>query len=121
MSGVQLASLSAGDMVDVLHYMFEEDSLRIASGEQAEAQSKIRENLYRTLYNMEYKYKYSMNSAKNGGYRTASGETGIDRPLDDDIPTPVDPVAKRKSYTPATSFNPEESRPFGDILDAPLN
>jgi hypothetical protein len=120
MSGVKLEELSAEHMVDVIHYMFEEDSLRITSGEQAEAQSKIRENLYKLLYDADYKYKYT-SSSKSGAYSNAGGTT-IGRPLDDDIPVPVDPLARQqKAYTPPSKFDPEETRPFGDILDAPLN
>ena len=108
-------------MVDVIHYMFETDSTSLSSGEQAEAQSKIRESIYSLLYEKEYKYKYSVSSSKRGSYSTAGGTT-IGQPLDDDIPVPVDPVARQsKAYVAPTKYNPEDTRPFGDILDAPLN
>lgn len=104
-------------MVDVLHYFFEED-MSFTSQEQAEAQSKTRENLYSTMYGMTYKYAYKSKQQN--------------QPVNfDDIPTedssdmadikPFDPKKEpTKAYIPPTDFDPTSSNPFGNGLDAPM-
>ena len=121
MHGVSLGELDVADMLDVIHYMFEED-MRIPSAEVAEAVSKSRSILYREMYNRDYAY-----SVKTGA---AFLSADIDPPLgdDDDVSdiTPVDPArggrasANAKPYFPPTDFNPDAVNPFGTTLDAPL-
>ena len=119
MNGLQLASMRANDMLDVLHYFFEDD-LSAASSEQSEARSKAREAIYRDLYLTEYKY-----ATKNAS-NTAGGNyipKDFDEPLDSDEKeiVPFDPLkAPTKSFVPATKFNPDAVKPFGNVLDAPL-
>ena len=121
MNGVNLEELEVSDMLDVIHYMFEED-MRIPSAEVAEAISKSRSILYRELYGREYEYAVGTN-------KMFAGE-GIDAPLehssynDDDI-SPFDPTwgtraTAAKPFIPATDFNPDAVNPFGTTLDAPL-
>ncbi len=97
------------DMLDVLHYYMEED-FRVFSAEQAEARDKARAVLYKLIYDKEYKF----GSNKNFSNPTASGfEDSID---------PLDPEkGPTKSYIPPTDFNPDSIKPFGDLLDSPLD
>jgi hypothetical protein len=106
--------MDMSDMVDVLHYFFEEDSTKITSAEQGEARDAVRTQLYSMFYNREYLYA--------GAASKRPVEQFYDDPLDDDsIPAPFDPVAgPTKKYTPPTSFDPDSSAPFGGVLDAPL-
>jgi len=110
LSGIALLKMDASDMLDVVHYMFEDD-LRVSSAEEAEAVSKIRETMYPLLYGRPYKSlftssntKYNMNTASSGPIPTVS--------------TP--PGSERKPYIPPTQFDPDSPVPFGEKLDSPL-
>lgn len=109
-AGVYLLELDASDMLDVVHYFFEED-LRASSGEELEAISKVRQTIYQMLYKKDYKSiftspesKYNMSTASDGPVPPAS--------------TP--PGAERKPYIPPTQFDPDTPAPFGEKIDAPL-
>lgn len=117
MSGVNLAELDMSDMVDVLHYMFEED-MRFVSAEQAEAISRSRSMLYRDMYEKEYSYKFSTG--------IGSVATSIDQPLGHDDTSDIRPFdaerqAAVKPYVSPTKVDEDSARPFGTTLDAPLN
>ena len=101
-------------MVDVLHYFFEEDTTRASTAEQSDAIDAIRSQVYSTFYEREYKYAKS--AAKTTDY------SNLDEPFEtDEMPAVFDPmVQKPRPYTPSTDFNPDSSKPFGSILDAPL-
>lgn len=107
-------------MLDVLHFFFEED-VNYSSGEQAEAHGKIRSNMYSTLYGVEYKYaSHAINKSGNG-----FDNSTISEPLDADepenLPDPFNPREKAViPFSPATKFDPDAAKPFGDILDNPL-
>jgi hypothetical protein len=90
------------DMLDIVHFFFEEDS-RYGSQEEVESVSAVRSQIYETLYGVPYAYK-----VKSGG-KTRSTTTS-------DIPD-VDEV---KPYIPPTEFDPGSSNPFGAVLEAPL-
>lgn len=90
------------DMLDIVHFFFEEDS-RYQSQEEVESVSAVRSQIYETLYGVPYRYK-----AKSSG-KTKSNTTS-------DFPD-VDEV---KPYIPPTEFDPESSNPFGSSLEAPL-
>jgi hypothetical protein len=103
------------DMLDVLHYFFEEDALASSTAEHADAKDAVRENIYANMY--ETTYAYSSKKTKQTGF------SELDYPLDEEAPTPIDPFAKSnavKPFTPATDFDPNSSKPFGRVLDAPL-
>lgn len=84
-------------MVDVIHYFFDED-MRYASYESALMHGKLREQVFGSLY--EKQYRYAMKDSTDTG--ASSVEDGI------------------KPYVPPTEFNPESSSPFGKVLDAPI-
>lgn len=89
------------DMLDVVHFFFEEDS-RYLSQEEVESVSATRTQVYETLYGVTYNYK-----VKSRG-KTTSTSTGI---------SDLDEV---KPYIPPTEFDPGSSNPFGSVLEAPL-
>ena len=105
--------MEASEMVDVIHYLFEEDASRYSSGEQAEAVSAMRTQLYLS-YNKTYRYatKSSSNPGKTYMPKGAAADYGFDDPIVPDTAT--------KAYIPPTEFNPESYLPFGSDLDAPL-
>lgn len=114
--GVRLGELSMSDMLDVLHYLFEEDSTSIGTGEHLEARDAVRSQIYSTMYGTEYKYAAQPSSQ-------VQSFDNIDDPLDDEMPVPIDPFKKSgaiKPFRPATKFDPDASLPFGNVLDAPL-
>jgi hypothetical protein len=109
-SGLKLVEMDAADMVDVLHYYFEDD-LNIVSQEQVAAKSESRSVIYRTLYGTTYKYRVDTGMKSE----TASSSTSFD-----DL-VPFDPSnSVTKPYVPPTEFDPDAATPFGMTLDAPL-
>ncbi len=114
MSGLQLASMEASDMLDVIHYLFEED-LRYSSGEQADAVSKTREIVYKQLYDVDYIFKASA----TGGRRVGGSNSFYDF---DNIQL-FDPKNKvTKPYIPPTEFDPDTGIPMSGngLLEPPL-
>lgn len=107
--------MEASDMVDVIHYLFEEDTSRYSSGEQAEAVSAMRTQLY---FSYNKTYPYAVSSKSN------SGRSYIPKGASSDFGFTDDPLAgsngATKSYIPPTDFNPDSALPFGSDLDAPL-
>jgi hypothetical protein len=118
MSGLRLSQMEMSEMLDVIHYIFEED-LHFSTGEQAEAQTGVRKSLYKELYGKDYKYNRS-----SGKRKTANGFEDIEGLMEEEKPVvPLDPVKeskKVKGYTPATTVNAESPLPFGNVLDAPI-
>jgi hypothetical protein len=96
--GIDLKEMEASDMLDVLHFLYEED-LSFSTIEEARWVDVRRKHIYKELYNEDYKY-LSM----------ANPEAGTDDP---------DGVSV-KPYIPPTDFNPDSMNPFGDVLDAPI-
>ena len=118
MNGLNLKEMEASDMLDVLHFFFEED-MNYFSGEQAEGRSRSREILYQDFYG--YKYPYggvSTNSATN-----ANGNIkNFDDYEDDDTVVPFDPLkGPTKAFIPATPVDASSFKPFGAALDEPLS
>jgi hypothetical protein len=113
-SGLNLKEMDATDLVDVLHYFFEEDHVRYESSEHAESASKMRSRLYQDLYGRDFKYAIQANSSgTSGGRKYVSNGDDSDY---DDFGT-NDQV---KPYIPPTQFNPDSADPFNGALDAPI-
>lgn len=114
MSGLNLLSMEASNMLDVIHYLFEED-MRYSSGEQAEAVGKSREILYRQLYDVEYIFAGATRSSSSASSQSFN---------DFDNLQPFDPKNKvTKPYIPPTQFDPDSGLPMtgNGRLEAPLN
>ena len=118
MNNLTLKEMEASDMLDVIHFFFEED-MNYASGEQAEGRSRSREILYQDFYG----YKYPYPSARTGSSVYADGNVkNFNEHEDDDAVVPFDPLkAPTKSFVPPTPVNASMSKPFGQVLDEPLS
>ena len=103
-------------MLDVIHYFFEEDTLRYSTGEHAEAASKFRSSLY-GMYGTTYKYAVANSGNSNSGGRKYVGKNE-DFSFDDTLPGASNNTVK--PYIPPTQIDPDAADPFGGILDAPL-
>ena len=124
MNGIKLETMDASDMIDVFHYMFEDDMF-VSTGEEAEHKSKVRTTLYREFYKKEYSYKVQSSSSNSYGGSTYADGTLLP-PLDDEFADadiePFNPNKRStpKPYVPPTNFNPDSVLPFGKDIDAPL-
>jgi hypothetical protein len=111
--------MECGDMLDIIHYYFEED-FNHPSQESALRQSSVRENMYKSLYDVEYLYVIKNPQQANKAIYNPEDDYGdVDEPQE--IPKPFNPKSQpAKSYVPPTELNPDAVKPFGSILDAPL-
>jgi hypothetical protein len=105
--------MESRDMLDVVHYFFEED-LYASNAEELEAKNKIRTLVYRDMYNKPYNYGVSK-SEQSYNYDTAND--GFVGATDDAISDPLKPPVI--PYTPTTEFNADSPMPFGKLLDPP--
>jgi len=97
--------MEASNMLDVVHFFFEED-YRYSTAEQAKAVEGLRSSLYETMYRT--KYKYSTNNSGNSSRSfNGSGDFNFDS-------------SETKPYIPPTDFNPDSGLPFGEVLEAPI-
>lgn len=120
---MSLKDLDAPDLLDVLHFFFEEDVGSLTTAEQADAREKTRTQLYASLYSKTYAYASTKNS-------TSYIDNSVVLPAEDDVednemPAPLDPAARSasaftKPYVPPTRMNSNPQRPFGTTLDGPL-
>jgi hypothetical protein len=122
-NGIRIEELSASDMLDVIHYFFEE-SVNFSTEEQSKAVDTVRTQIYRDLYNREYKYS---NKSSKSGFSTASSGIDFDEPENAERPEEIKPFNPRspkeptKSYFPATQMSDDDdANPFGSALDAPV-
>jgi hypothetical protein len=104
MSNVDLLSLDASDMLDVIHYLFEED-IMVSSEEEEQFKSDTREALYNVFYEKPYKYKTKKSSSANNVF-------GADGEMYEDL-QPFDPTNESASMQAPASF--------GVGIDGPLN
>lgn len=118
--GINLKEMEFSDMLDVVHYFFEEDSTFV-SQEHLETREGVRNKIYAEMYERPYKYFRGKGASSGGSY--SGGISGSDS-LDDSFEdlSPVDPLKPpTKGYVPPTDFDPERPNPFGGVLDAPLS
>ncbi len=102
-------------MLDVIHYLFEEDSTFI-SQEHLETREGVRKRLYSDLYEREYKY---FRGKPSSSFPSSANSDYTDNPFED--VSPVDPLKPpTKGYVPPTDFDANRPNPFGGVLDAPM-
>jgi hypothetical protein len=107
--------MEASDMLDTLHYLFEEDTT-YTSSEQYESRDSVRKIVYRTFYNKVY--NYSPNGPQSSDFN--SNDYGFDT-LDAPVNAIPNVTKEVKPYFPPTQFDPESANPFGNALrEAPL-
>ncbi len=106
-AGIKLEELEIRDMLDVLHYLFEDD-LSVYSAEHFESKNKVRKSVYPILLGKPY--KFSMDESPKNQYDF------------DDYSMPTQKIDRSvKPYMPPTNFNPDAPNPFGSALrEAPL-
>jgi len=107
MSGVNLKEMEVVDMLDVLHYLFESDSI-FQSQEEFDSKQKVREVLYPLIYNE--KYAYQKTSTSNYDF------DNVDFSEDENINFSPTASNTTKPYIPPTDFNPDAPNPFGSVL-----
>jgi hypothetical protein len=118
MHGVDLLSMEATDMIDVIHYLFEQDTIFV-SEEQMRSHSGVRVAIYETLYGVPYKYKVPDKKTGNQRAYVAEDMETLSTEESRDI-KPFNPKEQpTKPFTPATTFDPEAANPFGG-LDSPM-
>lgn len=119
---MRLASMEASDMLDAVHYLFEQDVLFV-SGEQVAYKDTFRKNLYGNLYKSDY--RYATKSESDGSYGMDALDAPIDMaeaPAEEDKIRVFSPREKTaKPYTPPTEVKADDIKPFGSVLDAPIN
>ena len=120
MSGVRLLELDSVDMLDIVHYFFEEDNT-YSTPEGVESRSKLRTLLYGKLYNKEYKFPYT--SSETGyNYSTDIGEPELAPPgnsSDTEDAPPKPDKGPTKPFVPTTDSNSDSPLPFGKLVDPP--
>jgi hypothetical protein len=118
MSGLNLKEMEASDMLDVIHFIFEDD-MNYSSGEQADGRSRSRELLYQDLYGYKYPYatETSTSSSASGGITK-----DFDATFDDEDLVAFDPLkGPTKAFVPPTPVDASSIKPFGAILDEPFS
>ncbi len=111
MQGLKLSEMELSDMLDVIHFMYEED-YNYATVEQAQMAEARRIQVFEGMYNQEYKYKV-FDQKQNSSNQDLFDEDGELKPFNPN-------ANETKPYIPPTEFNPNSGNPFGDILDAPI-
>ena len=109
--------MEARDMLDVIHYFFEEDMF-YSSAEQAEGRDRARQQIYQQFYESEYPYAVNVGNSMN-----ASGVTSKNFDIEEEELVPFDPLQKNKPtkpFIPPTPVNAKSTQPFGSVLDGPL-
>ena len=101
------------NMLDVLHYLFEED-VNFISPEQMEGKSRTRQIVYEKIY--ERVFEYGMTPSPD--YYDSPNEFGDAGAYVEKKPYTNSEV---KPYIPATNFDPSAPNPFQGVLrESPL-
>lgn len=123
MAGVSLNDLDSSDLLDVLHFLFEDDVSSSSTAEQLEARDKTRKMVYSEFYGREYRHGFSTYSSGVDKSIVGAPENSY---LEEDEapPVPLDPLARSgkavKPYVPPTRVDENSRLPFGAALDGPL-
>jgi hypothetical protein len=110
--------MEASDMLDVIHYYFEDDH-RYASFDEASFKDQFRSSIFKNLYDSEYSFGQSNDDTPD--YR--DNELELDAPLENEkeVIEPFNPRAKSvKRFIEPTNFDEDSSKPFGSVLDGPI-
>ena len=97
--------MPAQDMLDVVHYYFETDTL--TDKEMSDAKVKMRQTIYSQLYERPYTWgNVGVGADREFGTQEVSSSGGE--------------RLTHKPYVPPTPVNANSARPYGGVLDAPL-
>lgn len=114
MQGIDLRTMSAPDLLDVLHYLFEEDNTYSSEAEM-HSRGELRRVVYEEMYGQTYKYPIPTSSSSP----TTTLPDFLQEEEAVDNPTPFNPKEQHKPFIPPTTFNPASAKPFGDLLAPP--
>lgn len=93
-------------MLDVIHYLFEDDTT-VASSEENESRNSIRKTLYKSVYNRDFAYATGDSQSRDFD----------SEPFDEfDNYVPPSTSTSTKPYMPPTNFNPDSEDPFAGVL-----
>jgi hypothetical protein len=115
--------MEASDMLDVLHYFFEDD-LFYSTVEQAEGRDRSRVAIYQDFYDSSYAYSTTTNSTAGGkGFTKNFDDYEFISEEEEEKIVPFDPLQKKKAVKPfirPTNVNAAADQPFGETLDGPI-
>ena len=115
LNGINLKELEVSDMLDVLHYLFEEDAI-VTSEAEFDTKNSVRDVVYESIYNRQF--AYSMKKSKDFN---ETNNDYLSEPFDAEgnyIPSKTNYV---KPYVPPTNFDPDSEDPFaGTLKERPL-
>jgi hypothetical protein len=98
-------------MLDIVHYLFESDSL--GEKEEQDAKLKMRRSIYGQLYQRPYTW--------GGGTADGGHEFGTQEVASGAVYAGgTTPQLTHKPYIPPTPVNADSAKPYGNVLDAPL-
>lgn len=112
-NGLRLGEMDVSDMLDVIHYFYDE-SMNYSTLEQGKWADSRRERIFEDLYGVEYRYKSFADEKEN------KNEFGSYDEEEEIVTFNPSVKSETKSYIPPTQINADSSDPFGGILDAPI-
>lgn len=106
--GVDPDRLTASNLLDITHYLLEEDSLRgIAMAEDpADTVAKMRAGIYRNLYKRSHETGTAGDIEAEDGVLYATADGTHPREI--------------KPFVPPTEMTENDALPFGNVVGAPL-
>lgn len=120
MSGLNLAGMEASDMLDVIHYFYDDDN-RYNGYDEAKIVSGFRDAVYSIMYKKDYLFKMDDSDSGIKDFDEID-QMVLDSEEKEEPVVPFNPRASNvKPYTPPTEFKEDSSKPFGSVLDAPLS
>jgi len=112
------------DMLDVIHFIFEEDS-HYVSEESAKSRSGFRTSIYSSLYGTEYMYKYDSGGKSGNQAHMYEDASDMDYMSDAESQQAFSPSEMKEPMKPPaqapTKFDFDADNPFSGVLDAPMN
>jgi hypothetical protein len=112
--------MDASDMLDVIHYFFEED-FRYSTNEESIYKDEFRKSFYKKVYKYDYRY-VSESETSDRAYRDFDADAMEEADAPQETIEPFNPRARKssKAFIEATPIVGDESTPFGSILDGPI-
>jgi hypothetical protein len=113
--------MDVSDMLDVIHYFFEDD-YRYSTNEESIYKDEFRKSFYSQMYS--YKYKYSSEDSQGrDSYRDFDVEAPESLTEVEEVIEPFSPRERKasKAFIEATPMVGDEIKPFGSILDGPIS
>lgn len=112
--------MDASDMLDVIHYFFEDD-YRYSTNEESIYKDEFRKSFYSRVYNYDYRYSSDGGKSKES-YRDFDSEIPEALEEVEEVIQPFSPRERKavKAFVETTPMVGDEIKPFGSILDGPI-